>query len=89
MLQADTPDDYVLATGTATTVRQWVQFCFARVGLDWESNVRFDPAYVRPTEVDALIGDASKARRVLGWSAQTMPGELAHIMADAELKAPS
>ena len=84
MLQADVPDDFVLATGTATSVREWVEFCFARVGLEWESHVRFDENYVRPTEVDALIGDASKARRVLGWRAQTMPRELARLMTDAE-----
>jgi GDPmannose 4,6-dehydratase len=86
MLQADTADDYVLATGTATTVREFVEYCFAHVGLDWESHVRFDETYLRPTEVDALIGDASKAHRELGWKATTMPEHLAHIMVDAELQ---
>ena len=84
MLQADRPDDYVLATGTATSVRDWVGFCFDRVGLDWREHVRHDEAYERPTEVDALIGDPSKARRELGWKADTMPRELAHLMVDAE-----
>jgi GDPmannose 4,6-dehydratase len=85
MLQADRPDDYVLATGTATTVEQWVEYCFSHVGLDWQEHVRFDGAYLRPTEVDALIGDASKARAALGWQARTMPEQLAKIMVDADL----
>ena len=66
MLQADTPADYVLATGTATTVREFAEWCFERVGLDWEEHVRFDETYLRPTEVDALIGDASKAETRAG-----------------------
>jgi GDPmannose 4,6-dehydratase len=85
MLQADRPDDYVLATGTATTVEQWVEYCFSHVGLDWQEYVRFDEAYLRPTEVDALVGDASKARAALGWQARTMPEQLAKIMVDADL----
>jgi GDPmannose 4,6-dehydratase len=87
MLQADQPADYVLATGTATTVREFTQWCFERAGLDWEEHVRFDETYLRPTEVDALIGDASKAMRDLGWKAQTMPEQLAHLMVDAETAA--
>jgi GDPmannose 4,6-dehydratase len=85
MLQAPEPADYVLATGTATTVREFTQWCFERVGLDWHDHVRFDETYLRPTEVDALIGDASKAMRDLGWKAQTMPEQLAHHMTDAQL----
>jgi len=85
MLQADEASDYVLATGTAFTVREFAQACFERVGLDWERHVQFDQTYLRPTEVDALIGDASKAQADLGWKAQTMPQQLAHIMVDAEL----
>lgn len=85
MLQADAPEDYVLATGTASTVREFAAACFARVGLDWREHVRFDETYLRPTEVDALVGDASKARRNLGWKPQTMPEQLAHIMVDAEI----
>ncbi|MEJ2887988.1 GDP-mannose 4,6-dehydratase [Actinomycetospora aeridis] len=87
MLQADSPADYVLATGTATTVREFTQWAFERVGLDWERHVRFDETYLRPTEVDALIGDASKAQRDLGWKADTMPEQLAHLMVDADLAA--
>jgi GDPmannose 4,6-dehydratase len=85
MLQVDQPDDYVLATGTGYTVRDFVQFCFDTVGLDWPKYVRFDERYLRPTEVDALIGDASKAADVLGWKAQTLPPELAALMTRAEL----
>lgn len=85
MLQADEPTDYVLATGTAYTVRDFAQFCFDHVNLDWEDHVRFDESYLRPTEVDALIGDASKAEKILGWKPQVLPPELARIMVDAEL----
>ena len=63
MLQADEPDDYVLATGGSFTVRDFVETAFEHAGLDWEKHVRFDERYLRPTEVDALIGDASKAER--------------------------
>jgi len=85
MLQHDTPDDYVLATGAGYTVRDFVQFSFEAVGLDWEKYVRFDERYLRPTEVDALIGDASKAERALGWRPETLTPELAKLMTLAEL----
>jgi len=87
MLQVDEPTDYVLATGTAYSVRDFVQFAFEHVGLDWEKHVRFDERYVRPSEVDALVGDASKAERLLGWKATVLPKELAQIMVDADLAA--
>ncbi|MEJ2356754.1 MAG: GDP-mannose 4,6-dehydratase [Deinococcales bacterium] len=67
MLQQDTPDDYVIATGHTHTVRNFVHKVFARLGLDWHDHVQQDPRYLRPTEVDALQGDASKAREKLGW----------------------
>jgi len=86
MLQADEPDDYVLATGTAYTVRDFAERCFGRVGLDWRDHVKFDNTYLRPTEVDALIGDASKAEKALGWKAETLVPRLAEIMVDAELE---
>ena len=85
MLQADEPDDFVLATGTAYTIRDFLGFAFGHVGLDWQEYVKFDPHFLRPTEVDELIGDASKAERVLGWKAQVLPPELARIMVDADL----
>lgn len=87
MLQADEPDDFVLATGEAYTVRDFVEAAFAHVGLEWEKYVRFDERYLRPTEVDALIGDASKAREKLAWTAGTHTPELARIMVDADIAA--
>ena len=84
MLQADEPTDYVIATGTAYTVRDFIGFAFGHAGLDWEEHVRFDDRYLRPTEVDALIGDPSKAAKMLGWTARTHAPELARIMVDAD-----
>jgi GDPmannose 4,6-dehydratase len=87
MLQADAPDDYVLATGHAMTVRDFCIAAFDRVGLDWERYVRYDARYERPSEVDALIGDASKAERQLGWKAQTYGRALVEVMVDADVAA--
>ncbi|MFD4430699.1 GDP-mannose 4,6-dehydratase [Nocardia sp. NPDC058497] len=87
MLQADEPDDYVLATGGSYTVRDFVVAAFDRAGLDWTEHVRFDERYLRPTEVDALVGDASKAERLLGWKAAVHTPELAAIMVDADIAA--
>jgi GDPmannose 4,6-dehydratase len=84
MLQQDTPDDYVLATNTAYTVKDFLQFSFEAVGLDWEKYVRFDERYLRPTEVDALIGDYSKAKNQLGWEPKIFTPELAKLMTLAE-----
>ncbi len=85
MLQRDTPEDFVLATGAAYTVRDFADFAFSHAGLDWEKYVRLDERYLRPTEVDALIGDARKAQEVLGWTAQTRAPELARVMVDADV----
>jgi len=85
MLQADEPDDFVLATGTAHTIRDFLQFAFGHVDLDWQEYVKFDPHFLRPTEVDELIGDASKAHEKLGWKASVLPEELARIMVDADI----
>lgn len=87
MLQADEPDDFVLATGGHFTVRDFVQAAFQHAGLNWEDHVRFDERYLRPTEVDALIGDASKAANKLGWSPTIDTSELAKIMVDADIAA--
>lgn len=87
MLQHDTPADYVIATGTSYSVRDFVSLSFAHVGLDWEQYVDYDARYVRPTEVDSLIGDASKAMTELGWKAQVHVPELVQIMVDADLAA--
>jgi GDPmannose 4,6-dehydratase len=84
MLQADVPDDYCLATGTSYSVGDFVRFAFEHAGLDWERHVRFDPRYLRPSEVDDLIGDASKAQRELGWVAKVHTPELARLMVEAD-----
>jgi GDPmannose 4,6-dehydratase len=87
MLQFDEPDDYVLATGQGHTVRDFVEIAFERAGLNWQDYVRFDEGYVRPTEVDALIGDSSKAARLLDWKAEVLAPDLAAIMVDADIDA--
>ncbi|PRY64655.1 GDPmannose 4,6-dehydratase [Glaciihabitans tibetensis] len=87
MLQVDEPDDFVLATGGNFTVRDFVQVSFDRAGLDWEKHVKFDERYLRPTEVDALVGDASKAADKLGWVPVVDTAELARIMVDADIEA--
>lgn len=87
MLQADEPDDYCLATGSAFTVKDFVVAAFEHAGLNWEDHVRFDERYLRPTEVDALVGDSSKAEARLGWKASVQTPELARIMVDADIKA--
>ena len=84
MLQADEPNDYVVATGTSYSVGDFVRMAFEHAGLDWEKHVKFDPRYLRPTEVDDLIGDASRAQEILGWQAQTYTPELVKIMVDAD-----
>lgn len=86
MLQADEPSDYVLATGHAMTVRDFCVAAFARVNLDWEKHVAYDARYERPSEVDALIVDASKAERVLGWKAETYGDDLVNKMVDGDVK---
>jgi GDPmannose 4,6-dehydratase len=85
MLQHDEPKDYVVATGTSYTVRDFLRFSFEHAGLDWEKHVKFDDRYLRPTEVDSLIGDPSTAARLLGWKPDVLPPELARIMVDADL----
>jgi GDPmannose 4,6-dehydratase len=87
MLQQDEPDDYVIATGEAHTVRELVELAFRRVGLQWEDHVRIDPQFFRPAEVEHLIGDASKAREKLGWKPRTSFEELVNLMVDADLEA--
>ena len=86
MLQAPRPEDYVIATGTAFTVRDFVRMSFDHAGLDWSRYVRFDSRYERPTEVDALIGDASRAADRLGWRAAVHTPELARLMVDADVQ---
>ena len=85
MLQQDSPDDFVIATGVEYSVEDFVTLCFEHVGLDWQAYVRHDSRYERPTEVDDLVGDASKAARMLGWRASTLTPQLAALMVDAEV----
>jgi GDPmannose 4,6-dehydratase len=85
MLQQDEPDDYVIATGQTWTVRDFLIRAFGRVGLNWQDYVEFDPRYLRPSEVDLLIGDASKAQRKLGWTPRTDFEALVRMMVDADL----
>ena len=84
MLQQDTPDDYVVATGKPASVRDFCEVSFARADLDFEKYVRTDKRYERPSEVDALIGDPAKAEKQLGWKAQTDWRALAELMVDAD-----
>ncbi len=86
MLQQDEPDDYVVATGVGATVKDFCEAAFARVGLNWQDHVEIDERYVRPTEVDALIGDPSKAQKKLGWKAATDWRGLAELMVDADVE---
>jgi GDPmannose 4,6-dehydratase len=87
MMQADMPDDFVLATGSSISVREFLTAAFEHAGLDWAEHVKFDDRYLRPSEVDDLVGDASKAADVLGWAPTVGAGELATIMVDADIAA--
>jgi GDPmannose 4,6-dehydratase len=84
MLQQDIPDDYVVATGTAYSVRDFCRIAFEQLNLDWEKYIVIDERYLRPTEVENLIGDPSKAKEKLGWSAKTLTPELVKIMVEAD-----
>jgi len=86
MLQQDAPDDYVVATGEMHSVRELCEVAFGLVGLDWNDYVRVDAQYFRPTEVDKLCGDASKARRILGWAPRTKFHDLVALMLAHDLK---
>ena len=85
MLQQPEADDYVIATGVTHSVQQLVETAFAHAGLDWEKYVRVDPQFLRPAEVDHLIGDASKAKRVLGWEPTVSFKQLVAMMVDADI----
>lgn len=86
MLQADEPGDYVVATGEAHSVRELCEVAFRHVGLDWAPHVVVDPKYFRPTEVDTLLGDATRAREALGWEPTTRFESLVKLMVDADLE---
>ncbi len=85
ILQHDRPDDFVLATGETHTVREFLEAAFGRLGLDWRDHVVHDQRYERPSEVDLLLGDASKARRELGWEPKVKFADLVAMMVDADL----
>jgi GDPmannose 4,6-dehydratase len=87
MVQQDQPSDYVIATGETHSVREFLEEAFSHVGLDWNKYVEHDARYERPSEVDLLVGDASRARKVLGWQPQTQFRDLVRLMVDADLKA--
>jgi len=86
MLQQDQPDDYVIATGETHSVQEFLEEAFSCVGLDWREYVGIDPRYYRPAEVDLLVGDASKAKKVLGWQPKTRFKDLVRLMVDADLQ---
>ena len=86
MLQQEEPDDYVVATGETHSVRELLEEAFSYVGLDWHKHVEIDPRYYRPTEVDLLIGDPTKAQRKLGWEAKTKFKDLVRVMIDADIE---
>jgi GDPmannose 4,6-dehydratase len=84
MLQQEAPNDFVIATGETHTIRELLDVAFERVGLDWKDFVTVDPRYYRPTEVDILLGDANKAKKMLGWESKTKFKDLIRLMVDAE-----
>jgi GDPmannose 4,6-dehydratase len=86
MLQQDTPDDYVIATGETYSIREICNAAFSHVGLDYQEYVVSDPRFYRPAEVDLLVGDASKARKTIGWEPQMTFPQLIQTMVDADLE---
>jgi GDPmannose 4,6-dehydratase len=86
MLQRDSGDDFVLATNETHTVREFCEAAFAHVDLDWKEFVKHDPRYERPAEVDILIGNAAKAKKILGWEAKTRFNDLVRLMVDADME---
>jgi GDPmannose 4,6-dehydratase len=86
MLQQDQPEDYVISTGETHTVREFCEIAFARAGLDYKKHVEIDERFIRPAEVDLLLGDCTKAKTKLGWKPETSFKELVHLMVDADLE---
>jgi GDPmannose 4,6-dehydratase len=85
MLQQDTADDFVICTGETHTVREFLELAFGHVNLDWQDHVVFDEAFMRPAEVDLLVGSYDKAEKVLGWKPRTSFPELVRMMVDADV----
>jgi GDPmannose 4,6-dehydratase len=86
MLQQPTPNDYLLATGESHSVRAFMKLAFEHVGLDWQDFYRLDPRFARPADPENLLGDASRAKKQLGWSPKTTLAELASLMVDHDLQ---
>jgi GDPmannose 4,6-dehydratase len=86
MLQQDQPDDYVIATGETHEVREFCQLAFSHVGLNYEDHVVMDERFMRPAEVDLLVGDPTKAKKVLGWELKVSFPELVQMMVEADLE---
>jgi GDPmannose 4,6-dehydratase len=86
MLQQESPDDFVVATGIGASIKDFCEAAFSYANLSWQDYVEFDSRYVRPTEVDALIGDASKAKNTLGWSPDVTWKSLAELMVESDLR---
>jgi GDPmannose 4,6-dehydratase len=86
MLQADKPDDYVVATGEAHSVREFVEAAFGHLGLDWQAYVDVDPRYLRPTEVSHLLGNSQKGQKALGWKPRVTFAELVRVMVDHDFE---
>jgi GDPmannose 4,6-dehydratase len=87
MLQQEKPDDFVVATGETHSIKEFLEVAFSYANLNWEDYVEFDPRYLRPAEVELLIGDSTKARQKLGWTPSVTFQELVHLMVDADLQA--
>ena len=85
MLQQDQPEDFVIATGETRTIREFLDMVFGQLEMDWHDYVEIDPRYIRPSEVDLLLGDCTKAKEKLGWTAKTDVRELARIMVEHDL----
>jgi GDPmannose 4,6-dehydratase len=86
MLQQDEPDDYVIATGETHSIREFLDAVFESLDLDWNDYVEIDPMYFRPSEVDVLLGDPSKAKEKLGWQPKTTFSDLAKLMTEADFE---
>jgi GDPmannose 4,6-dehydratase len=86
MLQLEKPEDFVISTGETHSVREWIEECFGHLGLDWKKYVETDPRYLRPAEVDLLLGDCTKAKTLLKWEPKVKFKELAKMMVEADLK---
>ena len=86
MLQHDTPEDFVLATGETQSIKDFLNYTFEHLELDWNDYVEIDPRYFRPTEVNLLLGDFSKAKDLLGWEPQTSCRDLAQLMVEHDLE---